>query len=56
MKNKIENLLAKLEFGEVINFDNSYLIFNPDELNLKLKKILRIFILFFLKVLKLLTL
>ena len=35
MKNQIETLLAKLEFGEFINFDNSYLIINPDELNLR---------------------
>ena len=33
MENKIETLLNKLEFGEVINFNNSYLIINPDELN-----------------------
>jgi len=35
MKNQTETLLAKFEFGEVINFDNSYFIINPDELNLR---------------------
>ena len=33
MVNKIETLLTKLEFGEVINFNNSYLIINPEDLN-----------------------